>query len=64
MYDDPYPDSESVQSGLQHDSAAEDGEDSSLGDEDADEEVEEDEEDEDDEGAVFHCVCKSRPYLV
>jgi hypothetical protein len=49
IYDDPYPDSESVQSGLQHDSAAEDGEDSSLGEEDADEDIEEDEEDEEDE---------------
>ena len=49
MYADPYPDSESVQSGLQHDSAAEDGEDSYLGEEYADEDIEEDEEDEDDE---------------
>jgi hypothetical protein len=50
MYADPYPDSERVQSGLQHDSAAEDGEESSLGEEDEYlEEDEEDEEDEDDE---------------
>ena len=49
LYDDPYPDSESVQSGLQHDSAAEDCADSSLGEEDADEDIEEGEEDEDEE---------------
>ena len=46
---DPYPDSASVQSGLQNESAAEDGDDSALDDDDDDEEVEEDEEDEEDE---------------